>query len=784
MRTSPDQRTRPSLAINRRTLLVGGSAGAGLLLAWGLWPRDYRPNLPVAGNETLINAFLKIDTAGQIIVVVPQLEMGQGVTTVLPQILADELGADWRTVAVQGAPISPLYANELLASAFLEGDWTRLLGGAGQWAVRQYAQREAMMLTGGATSVRAFAQRYREAGAAARVLLCKAAAARWDAQWESCDIVDGFVTDGQHRLRIGELAAEAVGFALPDAIPERNDGGDAGDDGDGGSDAGAGPAPGGTGGGRLLGRSVPRLDLPSKIDGSHNYAADIRLPGMAFAAIRQGPIGARRLLSSRDAEAAKVTGHIGVVKQEAGPGHGPWVAVAATNWWAANKALDALAPVFEVAAPPFDSRMIDRALDAALNDEDRRHRFYAEGDIGARFAGAHLLRATYDVAPALHLAIEPPCATARVADGRAEIWVASQAPAFCRRAVARALDLAEDAVMLYPVSAGGSFDRRMEHDAAVQAALIARALGRPVQLLYSRLEEVLSDRPRAPARARMTAKLAAGGRIEALSVKVATPAADAQTWARVADGAAPDRAALGAGAAPSRMALSGLPSFYAVADFAVDHHPVSLPLPLGRWRGQADSYTAFFTESFMDELAYKAGIEPLSFRMEHLSDQPRLAHCLTVAAAMGGWQGGVPGSGQGLACHAMDGGCIAVMIEASLESGGVRVPHIVAVADLGDQPHPDIARQQIEGGLIFGLAAALGGDIAWRGGLPTRALMGRMGLPRLADIGDVTIELVERRDEPAGVGQIGVPAVAPALAGALFTLTGRRARRLPLVTQA
>lgn len=754
MRRSSRQRGSGTIALDRRTLLVGGGAAAGLLVAWGVWPRSYRPNLTVASNETLINAFLKIDTAGQIIVVVPQLEMGQGVTTVLPQILADELGADWRTIAVQGAPISPLYANTLLAKQFLASDWSRLAGGAGDWALEQIATREAMMLTGGATSVRQFAQAYRDAGAAARVLLCKAAAARWDVAWESCDIVEGIVTDGQRRLKIGELAAEAAAFALPDIVPERSRERDEE---------------------RLFGQDLPRLDLPSKIDGSHNYAADIRLSDMVYASIRQGPVGTVALKSVSEAEAAKVTGFLQTVKQDR------WVAATATNWWAANKALDALDPVFEVEGPPLDSAAIEQALEEAFGGQQGR-RIASGGDLAASFAGARLLRSTYSVAPALHLALEPPCATARVADGRAEIWVASQAPAFCRKAVARALDLAEEAVILYPLSAGGSFDRRMDHDAAVQAALIAREVKRPVQLLWSRAEDIITDRPRPPAHARMTAKLGHGGMVEALSAKVAAPVADAETWDRIAHGTAPMDAARNAAAHADARAVSAMPSLYAIPHFTVDHYPADIRLPTGRWRGNADSYTCFFTECFMDELAQSAGIEPLSFRMQHLSRQPRLAQCLTTAAAMGGWQGGIGGSGQGLACHAMDEGYIAVMVEAGLDSGAIRIKSAVAVADVGAQPHPDIARQQIEGGLIFGLAAAMGAAATYEGGLPTRAMLGRMGLPLLANIGDVRIELIDSESEPAGVGQIGVPALAPALAGALYTLTGKRHRSLPLVT--
>lgn len=753
MRRTNTPKQGKGMKLDRRSLMIGGGAAAGLLLAWGVWPRNYAPNLAVSDTETLINAFLKIDNKGQIIVVVPQLEMGQGVSTILPQILADELGADWRMVAVQGAPVNPLYANTLLAKEFLGSDWAQLVGSAGDWAMQQYAVRGAMMLTGGATSLRMFGQAYREAGAAARVLLCKAAAARWGIEWERCTISKGLVSDGQRSLKIGELAAEAADFTLPDIVPMRAD--DDSDD-------------------RLVGQDVPRIDLPSKVDGSYNFAADIRLPGMVYASIRQGPVGAIRLKSVNEAAAKKVNGFIDIVKQEG------WVAAVANNWWAANKALDLLDPVFEMRSPPVSDTTIGKALDAAFESEHGR-RFFDQGDVAGRFAGAQLVRADFTVAPALHLAVEPPCATARMSDGRAEIWVASQTPAFCRAAVAGTLDMSEADVMLYPLGAGGSFGRRFDHDAAVQAALIAHEIGKPVQLLYSRLEDVISDRPRPPAHARLWAKQSANGRIEALAAKVATPSANREVWDRVAHGATPAEAAQKHRDTADIAAISGLPPLYTIPHISIDHYPGDVGLPVGRWRGNADSYTCFFTECFMDELAQRTGIEPMSFRLQHLSGQTRLARCLTTVGAIGGWQGGAMGSGQGLAIHAMDGGFIAVLVEADMSSGTPRAKRITAVADLGAHPHPDIARQQIEGGIVFGFAAALGCAAHYKGGMPERTIMGRLGVPRLVDIGEVTVELIPSETEAAGVGQIGVPAVAPALAGALFTLIGRRHRALPLI---
>ncbi|HUD95858.1 molybdopterin cofactor-binding domain-containing protein, partial [Sphingobium sp.] len=461
MARAPRKQSDKNKGISRRSLLVGGGATAGLLIAWGVWPRTYKPNLNASPTETIINAFLKIDQSGQVIVVVPQTEMGQGVTTVLPQILADELGADWRTVAVQSAPISPLYANTLLAREWLASDWTRLLGGAGDWAIGQYATRGSLMLTGGGTSIPMFHHAYRDAGAAARVLLCKAAAARWDIPWESCDIQDGIISDGGERqMKFGDVVSDAVNFHLPDILPLRQ-----------GQD------------GRLSGQDLPRLDTPSKIDGSHNFAADIRLPDMVYASIRQGPIGDAILAGLDDRSASSVAGFLKLVKQER------WVAAVASNWWAANKALDLADPVFALRGKPVSSGGIDEALENAFSGVSGR-RLYSQGELLPVFEGATILASEYQVDAGLHLALEPMSATARVNEDGAEVWMATQAPGLARDAIAGVLGMSSDSVTLYPLHAGGSFGRRMDWEAGVQVALIARDMRRPVQLQWSRLEDV------------------------------------------------------------------------------------------------------------------------------------------------------------------------------------------------------------------------------------------------------------------------------------------------------
>lgn len=736
---------------SRRGLLVGAAAGGGLALAWGIWPRDYEQGADTSEGETGFGAFLKIDRTGQVIVLVPQAELGQGVFTTFAQIVADELGADWRTVAVQPAPPGPLFANRLLVREWFSGPVSDAGGSWGESAIDEYARRYALVLTGGSTSLANFSDDLRKAGASARVLLCMAAAERWGVAWETCDIAQGIITDGTNRARIGVLAEEASAFTPPDELPYRPDVRE---------DA-------------LIGTDAPRLDVPSKIDGSANYAADIRLPDMIYASIRQGPVNAVALESVDEAAAKAVPGMIGIVK-EAG-----WVAVTARNWWAANRALNALNPVFRLGGSEIDDAAIDTALEAAFESMDGG-RYFSRGDLGPVFAGADVVTADYDVGPSLHLALEPMAATARVRSDGAEIWMPTQAPTLARRAIAQALGLSERDVTIYPLFAGGSFGLKMEVDAGVQAALSARAAKAPVQLMWSRSEDIIRDYPRPPARARMVARLGPSGLIEGWSAKVAAPAALAQQWRRIAHG----RTRVGACADTARkadnLAVAGMDVPYAIPHFAVDHFPVDIGLPAGRWRGNADSYGCFFSESFIDELATIAGVEPLSFRMQLLGNHPGLAQCLAAVTTLGGWQGGAAGSGQGLACHRMKGGNIAVMVEAGLAQGRVSVKRILAVADCGRLINPSIARQQVEGGIIFGLAMALGGTPNYENSLPTNMRLGDYGLPKLADVGDVTVEFIGNSGPSAGLGELGVPAVAPALANALATISGRRYRRLPI----
>lgn len=727
--------------ISRRTLLVGGGAGAGLILAWALWPRSYEHNLRAGEGEHVFNAFLKIGGDGRVLVAVPQAELGQGSWTALAQILADELGADWRTVGVEPAPIGPLYANRLIATG---PDDDSLLGGARRWRAQRFDSGELAMLTAGSSSVRAFEGRLREAGAGARALLMKAAAGRWDVEWDTLDTAAGFVLDGERRLSFAELAEAAAGEDLPDYLPIR-----AGVD------------------NRLAGQPLPRLDLPAKVDGSAPFAGDIRLPDMVYASVRAGPTEDSRLVRWRRSEGLKVPGVAGIFDA---PG---WVACLASNWWAANRAVEAVEPVWEVPHPPVSDESIDSALIAAL-ERDEGRRIHSRGDLAGAFEGGNVLRGHYRAGPSANAPLETLTATARLSGGRLEIWAPTQAPGLARAAVARVAGLGEAEVTLYPTMVGGGYGRKLETRAIEQAAMLAMRVGRPVQLSWSRLEETVQDGFRAPARAQLLARLDTGGMVLGWQARIAAP----DTGARLEDrlrGGATAMAAIGdpvAGALPP----------YAIPAVAIDHLPAGTGIRVGGWRSGAHSYTAFFTECFMDELARIAGVEPLSFRMQMLGDNPRLARCLTTAATLGGWDGGVPGSAMGIACHSAFGSHIAALVEVEVAAGQrARVLRAVCAVDCGRIVNPDLVRQQIEGGLLFGIAAATANPIGFERGRPTARGFAQLGFPILAGSPEVTVELVESEEEPGGVTELAVPVAAPAVANALHALTGRRLRSLPLV---
>ncbi len=762
------------MKLTRRGLLVGAAAGGGLLVAYSLMPRDYDNPITPGEGEYAFDAWIKIARDGVITVAVPQLEMGQGITTLLPQVVAMELGADWRQVAVEPAPVSGAYANLPLAAKWAPL-WRPLIAPLADDAddplLRRWAEGERFTATADGMSMAAYEMPCRMAAAATRALLEMAAADRWGIAWEECDTAGGFVVHGDDRLTFGELAEEAAALTPPDPPPLRSDPPR--------DPAMAAPGdlpleqePGEPAPAREI--AFPRLDLPSKVDGSYLFAGDVRLPDMVYAAIRHGSRDQAELAGYDIEQLAGREGLVGVVRGKR------WLAVAATNWWAAEQALTAMAPRFTA------ERMVRSArIDAALDDGVRRGAgevLFETGKGDEGYVPDFAVR--YDVAPAVHATLETASVTAHLAGGRLELWLATQAPEAARLAAARALGLDLADVVLYPMPAGGSFDRRLDHDHAIEAALIARELGRPVQLIWSRAEEQLALNPRPPVAALVGASLTPDGRIAAMRARIATPPAGHEFGRRLFANLTTWSAIKEVAGSADPMAVEGFAGIYAIPDQSLYHIPVELPLPAGRLRGNAHGYTCFMRECFIDEVAHRGGHEPMSFRIAMLGGDPRLVTCLQRAAQLGAWDGGVSGSGQGMACHVMQAGSasgrIAVVATASAGEGGLRVGKLAVAVDIGRVVNRDIALQQIEGGLIFGLGLAAGCATGYDEGRPTFTGLADLQVPALADCPEITIDLIESEAESFDPGELGVAVVAPAIANALFAASGNRLRSLPL----
>ncbi len=757
------------MQISRRGLLAGAAVGGGLLVAWGLWPRDYGLPLTPGRGEWAFGAWLKLARDGVLTVAVPQLEMGQGISTLIPQIVAAEMGADWRQVAVEPAPVSGAYANLPLAAKWAPL-WMPFAPGLADRAddliTRRWAGESGFMTTADGTSLPAYEMPAREAAAAARAMLCMAAADRWGVAYEECEARGGLVMHGGKQLAFAALAEDAARQDPPEPPPLRP------------SPYGELPAIAGSDGPI----AYPRLDAPAKVDGSFLFAGDVRLPGMLYAAIRHGPVGDTELVGYDAKAGARTLGLRQVVKARG------WIAAVADSWWAAEQALAAMAPRWRT-SDRADSGTIDQRLDDALIKGKARR--IATRGAGDSELGTPTVTYRYEVAPATHATVETASATARLAEGRLELWLASQSPAQAKAAAAAAVGLSAADVVLYPMAAGGSFDRRLEHDHAIQAAVIAAEVGAPVQLVWSRWQEMTAGRPRAPLACLASAWTSReDGSPVALRLRVAMPSTTAEFGARLFDNQTAHAALAAAAGGPDPLAFEGALSPYAIPAVAIDHVPVNVGLPSGRLRGNAHGYLAFVVESFIDELAARVAREPLSFRMALLGEDPRLAECLQRAARLAEWDGGVGQSGKGLACWRIgdpaSGGPvarIACVATARAGEGGVRVSKLSAAVDLGRVVNLDIARQQIEGGLIFGMSLATGSALTFAQGLPTDSRLAGLALPRLADCPEIAVEIVPGDGDPADPGEIGVAVAAPAIANALHSAAGLRLRRLPLLSE-
>jgi isoquinoline 1-oxidoreductase beta subunit len=695
--------TEPVSTIDRRDFIrLGALAGTGLLLGVRIPERGEFDAALAAPFQP--NVFVHVDPSGEVTITLARSEMGQGVRTALPMIVADELDADWSRVRVVQASAHP----------------------------NNYGS----MMTVGSTSVRGGAwMRLRRAGAAARAMLVAAAAARWNVPATRLRTENGRVIDPSTRraATYGELADAAAAMTVPDTPPLKT------------------PEQF-----RLIGTRVPLVDARDKVSGRAIYGIDVRTPGMLFATVVHPPVFGGKLKSIDDTAAKVVRGVRHVIPVTQG------VAVVADSTWAAIKGARALRIDWDNGAFAMSSAEIFAEFARLAEHEGAEAR--STGEVSAALANAaHRVSATYEAPYLAHATMEPMNCTAHVQRDRCEIWAPTQNPQGTQRAAAGLTNLPVENVIVHTTNLGCGWGRRSATDFVQDAVETSMKVGAPVQVLWTREEDMQHDLYRPAAHVRFEGAADASGKLTALRARV------------VAQGIA----GRGAVDGPAVSGISDTP--YAVPNFRVEYVRAENPVPVGYWRSVGPSQNAFFLESFLDELAHAANRDPVEFRLEMLGGNPRLKRVLEVAAERAGWAKPAPKErARGVALLDDRGGRVAEIAEVSLDEGRVRVHRVTCVVDCGQVIHPGIVEAQMSGSVIAGLAAALYGEITIDRGRVAQGNFDTYQMLRIPEAPAVDVHIIPSHEEPGGVGEPGLPPIAPAVANALFRLTGKRVRRLPI----
>jgi isoquinoline 1-oxidoreductase subunit beta len=706
-------------SVDRRTFLkVGAAAGAALVIEFRFLPRG----VAAATDGFAPNAFLRIAPDNTVTVVAKHLEMGQGSHTGLATIVADELDADWSQIRVEAAPSDPTRYNNLA--------WGPVQG------------------TGGSSAMANSWTQLRKAGATGRTMLRSAAAQKWEVPAESLTVDKGVVSHAAtgKKATFGELASAAAGLPVPAEAPLKD------------------PKDW-----KLIGKAAPRVDSSAKTDGSARFTLDVYLPDMLTAVIARPPLFGATVKSIDKAATLKVPGVTDVVEVPAG------VAVLAKGFWAARQGRQAL-------RVEWDESKAERRGSAELFAE---YKVLAEkpglkartdGDVAAGLvSAAKTFEATYEFPYLAHAPMEPLDCVVKLSSDKCEVWAGSQIPTLDQGAIAQVVGLAPDKVELHTLLAGGSFGRRATPvaDVASEAASVAKAIaGRaPVKLVWTREDDIRGGRYRPLFVHRFRAGLDAKGRIVAWEHRIVGQSFLKGTpfGGLIKDGI--DATSVEGG--------STLP--YAIPSLSVELHSPDVGVPTLWWRSVGSSHTAFSTETFLDELAKAANRDPFELRRELLEKHPRHRGVLELAAAKAGWGSPLPaGRGRGIAVHESFGSFVANVVEVTLRKDGLpKVERVVCAVDCGIAVNPDVVRAQMEGGIGFGLGAALYGEISLDKGRVVQSNFHDYRSLRIDEMPPVEVHIVPSTEAPTGVGEPGVPCIAPAVANAMFQLTGKRVYRLP-----
>ncbi|WP_284615303.1 xanthine dehydrogenase family protein molybdopterin-binding subunit [Aquabacterium humicola] len=755
--------------MKRRHVLLGtlGAAGA-LAIGWSLLPVRQRlltsTPLPTTPDRPALNGWLKIGRDDRVTVMMAKSEMGQGIHTALAMLVAEELDADWATVGIEMAPVDAIYNNLATvvdALPFHPDDQGRIKRLAG-WLTAKSMREIGVMVTGGSSSVKDLWGPMREAGASARGMLVGAAAAAWGVPAAEIDVRAGVLRHGGsgRSSRFGAFAERAAQQPLPGA-PALKD-----------------PARF-----TLIGRPQRRLENAAKLDGSARFGIDQRPPGLLYASVRMCPTLGGSAIGFKDDAARQLPGFKHALRVPGQRGGTGGVAVIADSPWHAMQAVKALDVQWDAGpAASLSSAAMMQQLADALTSEASGSVYFSQGDAAAALqSAARTIEAEYRAPPLAHSTMEPQnCTVLLRNDGSATVWAPTQVPDFALAAAAEALQIPAERIRLEIPLLGGGFGRRLEVDFIAQAAAIARALpDQPVQTFWSREEDMTHDFYRPPAVARYRAGFDAQGRLVGLSARSAAPSIVHQVVERQfgLPGAGPDKT----------TAEGAFDQPYEWPAARIAHAIVELPMPVGMWRSVGHSHNAFFKESFVDEMAAAAKQDPLAFRVALLQRHPRHRAVLERAATLAGW--GTPlealpdgtRRARGLALHESFGSVVAQVAEVSVGTDkAIRVHRIVAVIDCGFPVNPNGIRQQLESAIVFGLSAALHGEITLDKGQVQQTNFHQQPMLRYDECPVIETDIIASTAHPEGVGEPGTPPVAPAVANALFALTGQRLRSLPL----
>ncbi|QDL54449.1 xanthine dehydrogenase family protein molybdopterin-binding subunit [Rhodoferax aquaticus] len=753
--------------MKRRTWILSalGATGA-LVVGWGVTPVRSRLGdgalmLPTEGDVAL-NGWIKVASDGSIILAMHRSDMGQGIHTALSMLVAEELDVPLARVRLEQAGADSIYGNVAMFVGSLpfhpldaeEGKKTSTVR-VGEWMVGKIARELGINATGGSSSVADAWQPLRQAAATARASLLEAAAAQWKVPASELKVQAGVLSHRSGKTgHYGEFAKGAAGLTPASVVLKDR------------------------ATWTLIGKPALRPDVPSKTNGSAQFGIDVRQPGMLFASVRQAPMLGGTVQSLDSKAALAMPGVVKLVELPSIAGSTAGFAVVGkTTWHAKQAALAVEVKWAQRAQGALDTEKIKADLATQLKAESG-FTFYEKGSVEKAEATANrIIEAKYSAPYLAHATMEPMNCTAQIKDGKVEIWVPTQVPGMARAVAAKVAGVDVESVTLHVTLLGGGFGRRLEVDFVGQAVQVAmQCEGKPVQLIWSREEDTTHDFYRPMHVADMRAAMGADGKVASLRIKSAGDTITPRWMERGLPALA------GPIDMPDKTASEGLFDLpYGFANQHMSHVATRMGVPIGFWRSVGHSHNAFFSESFVDELAAQTKQDPVAFRAALLTEAPRYLAVLQLAAEKAKWGSPLPsGHARGIALHESFGSIVAEVAEVSLQDGKPRVHRVVCAIDCGTVVNPNTVAQQMESGVIFALSAALYGKIDIKEGEVQQSNFPTYPVVMLAHAPVVETYIVPSERSPAGVGEPAVPPLAPAVANALFALTGQRQRALPL----